>query len=184
MKTPNAVQARAGSPFCGVLEALGPPCLTANVRRNHEPMMHLTAQEMKLVGRLRKEERLWPRHRWWMLAVGVFIEVCYGYLLISVIQHIAQEQSVHGGLAQSGLLIDIIMLWPKSLLMLFVGAVLIGWTARHWSGNVSRMLLLRLLDAQQSGQSADADNADAPPNGGPVMPPGGSEVLEGPPSVS
>jgi hypothetical protein len=26
------VQARAGSPFCGVLDALGPPCLTANVR--------------------------------------------------------------------------------------------------------------------------------------------------------
>ena len=30
----NAVQARAGSPFCGVLDALGPPCLTANVRRS------------------------------------------------------------------------------------------------------------------------------------------------------
>jgi hypothetical protein len=31
------VQARAGSPFCGVLDALGPPCLTANVERecNH-----------------------------------------------------------------------------------------------------------------------------------------------------
>ena len=28
------MQARAGSPFCGVLDALGPPCLTANVRRN------------------------------------------------------------------------------------------------------------------------------------------------------
>src|SRR6185436_14801707 len=27
----NAVQARAGSPFCGVLDALGPPCLTADV---------------------------------------------------------------------------------------------------------------------------------------------------------
>ena len=29
----SAVQARAGSPFCGVLDALGPPCLTANVGR-------------------------------------------------------------------------------------------------------------------------------------------------------
>ena len=28
------MQARAGSPFCGVLDALGPPCLTANVRRS------------------------------------------------------------------------------------------------------------------------------------------------------
>ena len=27
------MQARAGSPFCGVLDALAPPCLTANVRR-------------------------------------------------------------------------------------------------------------------------------------------------------
>ena len=25
------MQARAGSPFCGVLDAFGPPCLTANV---------------------------------------------------------------------------------------------------------------------------------------------------------
>ena len=31
----SAGQARAGSPFCGVLDALGPPCLTANVRRLH-----------------------------------------------------------------------------------------------------------------------------------------------------
>jgi hypothetical protein len=30
--TPNkAVQARAGAPFCGMLDALGPPCLTANI---------------------------------------------------------------------------------------------------------------------------------------------------------
>jgi hypothetical protein len=28
------VQARAGPPFCGVLDALGPPCLTANVRHD------------------------------------------------------------------------------------------------------------------------------------------------------
>jgi len=30
----SAVQARAGSPFCGVLGALRPPCLTANVGRH------------------------------------------------------------------------------------------------------------------------------------------------------
>jgi hypothetical protein len=31
----NAVQARAGSPFCGVLDALAPPCLTANVKHHY-----------------------------------------------------------------------------------------------------------------------------------------------------
>jgi prepilin-type N-terminal cleavage/methylation domain-containing protein len=39
------VQARAGSPFCGVLDALGPPCLTANVRRRdsrHAALSKLT----------------------------------------------------------------------------------------------------------------------------------------------
>jgi hypothetical protein len=149
-------------------------------------MIRLTTKEMKLVGRLRKMERLWPRHRWWLLAGGVFIELGYGYLLISMLRHIVQEQSVHGGLAQSVLLIDIIMLWPKSLLMLFVGAVLIGWTIGHWGGNVNRMLLLKLLDAQQTGPSGDADNAEpvAPPNGGPATQVGNSRVTEGPPSVS
>ena len=34
------MQARAGSPFCGLLDALGPPCLTANVKRN---MLQLAA---------------------------------------------------------------------------------------------------------------------------------------------
>ena len=103
-------------------------------------MIPLTSQETKLVARLRKEERLWSRHRWWMLGLGLFIELAYGFLLISMPRHIAQEQSVQGGLAQSGLLIDIIMLWPKSLVIFFFGAVLIGWTIRHWGGNVNRML--------------------------------------------
>ena len=31
------MQARAGSPFCGVLDALGPPCLTASVGMKREP---------------------------------------------------------------------------------------------------------------------------------------------------
>jgi hypothetical protein len=35
------VQARAGSPFCGVLDAVGPPCLTANVSEIvHYAMKH------------------------------------------------------------------------------------------------------------------------------------------------
>jgi hypothetical protein len=167
------------------LGAAGAASVILIVRRHHEPMMNFTAQEMKLVGRLRKEERLWPRHRWWMLGAGVSIEIGYGYLLIAMIQHIAHEQSVHGGLAQSGLLVDIIMLWPKSLLMLFLGAILISWTIRHWGGNVNRMLLLRLLDAQQSKPSGDADNAEpiVPPKGGPATQLGNSGVAEGPPSV-
>src|SRR6266850_2497412 len=38
----SAVQARAGSPFCGVLDALGPPCLTATVMPE-APMSYHTA---------------------------------------------------------------------------------------------------------------------------------------------
>ena len=40
------MQARAGSPFCGVLDAPGPPCLTANVRHcfsNHMSAVRRTA---------------------------------------------------------------------------------------------------------------------------------------------
>jgi uncharacterized membrane protein len=46
----SAVQARAGSPFCGVLDALGPPCLTANVRR--QPALPITKTESRTMAAL------------------------------------------------------------------------------------------------------------------------------------
>jgi hypothetical protein len=118
--------------------------------------MQFTQQEMRLVERLRKDERLWPRRRWWMLGLGIFIEVCYAFLVVSMMGHLAHAQAAKDAFVLGGLLIDIIMLWPKSLVMLFVGAVLIGWVIRDWRGNVNRMLLLKLLDAQQKGTGTDA----------------------------
>lgn len=118
--------------------------------------MQFTAQERKLIERLRKEERLWPRLRWWVVGGGVSIEICYVYLLISMMSHIARHLSAPDELAVSALFIDILMLWPKCLLMLPVGAVLICWGIRNWRGNANRMVLLRLLDAQETADRARA----------------------------
>jgi len=41
------------------------------------------------------------------------------------------------------------MFWPKIILMAGLAGVFIGLAIRDWRGNVTRMLLLRLLDAQQ-----------------------------------
>ena len=38
------MQARAGSPSCGVLDALGPPCLTVNVKHLEHVKRFLPAQ--------------------------------------------------------------------------------------------------------------------------------------------
>lgn len=45
--------------------------------------------------------------------------------------------------------------WPKVLLMMVFASWLVGLAIRDWHGNVQRMLLLRLLDAQQTQAEKD-----------------------------
>jgi hypothetical protein len=47
--------------------------------------------------------------------------------------------------------------WPKFLLGFYCAIWFVVWAIRDWHGNVHRMLLLRLLDAQQqqSGKAED-----------------------------
>ena len=46
--------------------------------------MQFTPQETKLIERLRKQERRWPRMRWALLATGIFAAGCYTYILIAL----------------------------------------------------------------------------------------------------
>ena len=92
--------------------------------------------------------------RWWFLSLGIFIELLYGFLLISILRRVAE--CVVDGVPLGAQVIDIMMLWPKCFVMLAIGLIVIGWVWRNWHGNVHRMLLLRLLDAQQKQPAKDA----------------------------
>ena len=105
--------------------------------------MEFTPQEMKLIERLRKEERRWPRSRWILLGMAAFILAVYGCILAQII-----------GVLQSGEPRDdatfmVAFFWPKCLVGFCFAVYFIVWAIRDWHGDVKRMLLLRLLDAQQ-----------------------------------
>jgi hypothetical protein len=114
-------------------------------------MLHLTPQETKLIEKLRKQNRQWPRIRWLVLALGVlstFLFVAYGYFLRLLILESGRQ------IDSAGVLI-FALLWTKCC-MYFVFATLsfaIAW--RNWRGDVNRMLLLRLLEAQQKETNTD-----------------------------
>jgi hypothetical protein len=111
--------------------------------------MQLTQQETKLVKRLRRNERSWWWERWLYLGLGLIIELCYGFILFSMLDRLKSVAFDVNALGAGR--VDFYFLWPKCMIMLPVGAVLIGWTLGHWQGNAQRKLLLRLLDAHQEG---------------------------------
>ena len=104
--------------------------------------MQLTPQDMKLLERLRKQERRWARDRWILLVVGIFALACYTYILISVYRGLDFQN------LQPINVLFFATLWPKCLMMFILGAGFIVWAIRDWHGNPNRKLLLRLLDAQ------------------------------------
>ena len=111
--------------------------------------MQLTRQETKLVKRLRRNERSWRWGRWLYLGLGLLIELCYSSLLFSMLARLKSVAFDVNALGAGR--VDFYFLWPKCMIMLPVGVVLIGWTLGHWPGNAQRTLLLRLLDAHQEG---------------------------------
>jgi hypothetical protein len=131
--------------------------------------MQITAQEMKLIDRLRKEEQRWSRTRWVLLAMVILILAIYGFIggqLIGMTKAEAHEFGDEAkGVPVSVQLLGIVersqtvtfavsLFWPL-LLIGFCGAGwLIALLIRDWHGNVQRMLLLRLLDAQQKHDHA------------------------------
>src|SRR5258706_5593623 len=110
--------------------------------------MQFTEQETKLIQRLRRQERLWPRTRWALIGTGVFVAACYTYILVDL------YRSLHFDSLPSDEVLLFAIYWPKCLLGMLLAVWLITWPLAHWHGNVNRMLLLRLLDAQQSETGA------------------------------
>jgi hypothetical protein len=102
--------------------------------------MNFTPQELKLIERMRRDERRWPRSRWAIVAAGVLLaaDSTFGLVACCVTDF--------GDDAQ----FQLALLLPTSLLMAGFAAGLIAWAIRDWHGEVKRMLLPRLLDAQQN----------------------------------
>jgi hypothetical protein len=121
--------------------------------------MQFTRQETKLVERLRKEERCWPYLRWAVLAIGAMSTVVctgWGYFLYKL----AHEDN--GGHLDPSDVFIIALLWTKCCMWFLIGTWSFLTAFVKWHGDVNRMLLLRLLDAQQK-QTATDERAVKPP---------------------
>ena len=115
--------------------------------------MQFTPQETKLIDRLRKQERGWPKMRWIMVTSGVFGAVASICIVVGL------YRTLHVDTLPSYEVLFFAMLWPKCLLLMIGSAYLIVWPIANWHGPVNRMLLLRLLDVQQSRTAPDAKSS-------------------------
>jgi len=107
--------------------------------------MEFTPQEMKLIERLRKQDQQWKWARWLVLAMGLLSAtacVIFGCLLNRLISESAQGQF------ESHAVFFIILFWTKCCLYFLFSAWCFTTVFLKWHGNVSRMLLLRLLDTK------------------------------------
>jgi hypothetical protein len=117
--------------------------------------MQFTPQEKKWIERLRKDERQWPGLRWFTLGAGIFGVLCYSFILIMVFNFPGLSSDSQDVTVFLLWLSVFAMLWPKCLIGFIFGAWLVVWTIINWHGNANRILLLRLLDANQ--KQADAE---------------------------
>jgi hypothetical protein len=114
--------------------------------------MQFTPQETRLIAKLRKQNRQWPRTRWLVLAIAVlsiFVCVGWGYFVYSLT--LASNTSP----LDSGDFFVIALLWTKCCLWFWIGTWALVTVSTKWHGDVNRMLLLRLLDAQEKQQVGD-----------------------------
>jgi hypothetical protein len=109
--------------------------------------MQFTSQELKLTERLRKEERLWPRTRWVLLGMGVCVYAVWGYVIFLLFDSLNSKD-----LPRADQALMFAFIWPTALLVIMVGSMFVALATRHWRGNVQRMLLLKLLDAEKESR--------------------------------
>lgn len=122
--------------------------------------MQFTPKEEKLIRRLRKQDRQWRWLRWVLLAggaIGVVNLALYGRLLFPLIDGLSAEG--HPDVTDA---LVIAVFFPKLLVIVGVTAICFAISWRDWNGNVNRMLLLKLLDAQQKRDESDLAVRPAP----------------------
>src|SRR5258706_7464865 len=109
--------------------------------------MELTPREIKLIERLRKQERQWVWLRWGLLAGGLLCTVAlalYSHTLFSLASGLNSA-----GPTSPDTVLAIAIFFPKWLVLLAFATWAFGKAFSDWHGNANRVLLLRLLDAQQ-----------------------------------
>jgi len=124
-------------------------------------LIQFTPVQMKLIKRLRREDRQWPRLRWFVLAMGIvatFLCIAWSwfvYLLIHSEELVpaADRPSLH-----AMEVFIMFLLCAKSCIWVCFASWCFGKVGMQWHGDVNRMLLLKLLDAQQEQQDLN-DNA-------------------------
>jgi Na+/proline symporter len=112
--------------------------------------MRLTPQEVKMVERLRRDERAWQRWRWTILAI-VPLAFGFGAYFAYFVCRLLDSKVVSE--AQTAMLIAV--LWPQVLLVLVVAAGLMGLAVRDWHGKAHRALLLKLIEAHERESTND-----------------------------
>jgi hypothetical protein len=120
--------------------------------------MEFTPQEKKWIKRLRKEGRQWPRLRWFALGAGIFSILVYSFILIWIFNLPESITNAHDESLSVGWLCLFALYWPKCLIGFIFGVWLVVSTVINWHGHGNRILLLRLLDANEK----QADTAKHP----------------------
>jgi len=119
--------------------------------------MNFSAQERKLVERLRKQERQWRVTRWLLLIMGVGIAAAWSWLLWYTYKLVGADRE-----GVSELLLA--LAYPKVLFGLMVAAGMVGFALRDWWGHPTRLLLLKLIDEldRRDVASEEKHQHDAP----------------------
>jgi len=106
--------------------------------------MQFTPQEVKMIERLRKDERSWLRWRWIIFGIvplGLAYVGCFIYTIFRMLDSKTISE------AQTAMVIAVF--WPQALLVVLVAAALTGLAIRDWHGRAHRVLLLKLIEAHK-----------------------------------
>jgi hypothetical protein len=115
--------------------------------------MEITKAQAKLIDNLRKEERWWPKLRWAFLTVAfasMGLACAWGYLFHSVFSDMTTSQNI-----SMDSVFVFAFFWTKCCVWICFGILFFCKAAIHWRGNVTRILLLKLLDEQQKSKAAE-----------------------------
>jgi hypothetical protein len=116
--------------------------------------MEFTPQEKKWIKRLRKEERQWPRIRWFAIGAGIFSILVYSFILILIFNLPESITSAQNDTFSLAWVLLFAMYWPQCLMGFIVGGWHIVSSIINWHGHGNRILLLRLIDENEKQASA------------------------------
>jgi hypothetical protein len=120
---------------------------------SHTTVMKFTPREMRLIDGQRKLGRRSRLLRWCFLVVGASILGACGYTGSHAVALVTSDQP-----DKAGVTLLFAYVWPIVLMMACFAGAFIGLAIRDWYGNATRVLLLKLLDAQQEQTHQDGSD--------------------------